>query len=451
METKISIIGAGSACFSLSLIRDLCLTPNLRGATVSFMDIDQGRLDAAHALCQRFADEVGMELDLQKTTDRRASLDGADFVIDTALVGGNELIDQGMAVARKHGYRYGGSYHIMHDEGFWINYGQLRLFESVIRDVLEICPQAWCLQVANPVFAATTYLGRKYPQAKVVGLCHGFGGVYHLAEALGLDRDGLTFEIPGVNHFVWLTHCYHRGQDVFPLLDRWIEEKAPEYWKDCGPSDDLGPKAVDLYRRFGVFPIGDTCTPGGGTWPWWYHTDAETERRWLEDPNDWWYGAHGHFPNCKRRVAEVERVSADRASKVTAFFPPKHSGEVMVPIIESIACDIPRVIIGNIPNKGDFVPGVPHDFAVEIPLLVSKRGIEGVRTGGLPAPLIQYILRDRVAPVNIELEAYETGSRDLLLQLLMMDPWTRSQAQAEALLDDILAMPGLEEMREHYR
>ena len=57
----------------------------------------------------------------------------------------------------------------------------------------------------------------------MVGLCHGFAGVYRLADALGLDREKLTFEIPGVNHTVFLTHAYHDGQDVFPLhrcLDR---------------------------------------------------------------------------------------------------------------------------------------------------------------------------------------------------------------------------------------
>jgi hypothetical protein len=31
-------------------------------------------------------------------------------------------------------------------------------------------------------------------------------------------------------------------------------------------------------------------------------------------------------------------------------------------------------------NAGDFVPGVPCSFAVEIPTLVSKRGIQGVKT-----------------------------------------------------------------------
>ena len=437
MTVKISIIGAGSANFSLSLIRDLCLTPNLRGSTVSFMDIDPVRLDAAYGLCRRYADEVGIDLDLRKTTDRHESLQGADFVVNTALVVGNRRLQEGYALAQRHGYRFGGSYHIMHDEAFWINYYQYRLFESLIQDMLELCPAAWCLLVANPVFAGTTFLHRRYPQAKVVGLCHGFSGVYHLAHVLGL-----------VNHFVWLTHMYHHGQDVFPLLERWIEEQAPAYWARERPSSGMGPAAVDLYRRFGAFPIGDTCTPGGGSWPWWYHTSEATEKRWQEDPQAWW---NGYFVHLDKEVAEIKRVAEDESSPVTAYFPPKHSGEVMVPLIESIACDIPRVIIGNIPNSGDFVPGVPRDFAVEIPTLVSKRGIEGIQTHGLPEPLLAYVLRDRVAPVNIELMAYERGSRELLRELIVMDPWTRSEEQAEALLSEFLDLPWLAEMKEHYR
>jgi hypothetical protein len=121
---KISIIGAGSAVFSLRLIRDLCLAPGLRGSSVSLMDIDQERLDGVHALCRRYAEEVGAELDLSATTDRRASLDGADFVVVTALAAGHDRLRAGWAVAAEHGYRFGGSLHVMHDEAFWVNFYQ---------------------------------------------------------------------------------------------------------------------------------------------------------------------------------------------------------------------------------------------------------------------------------------------------------------------------------------
>ena len=448
MKNKISLIGAGSAVFSLNLIRDLCLTPNLAGSTISFMDINQERLDAAYTLCTRYAEEVGIELDLQKTLDREESLQDADFVINTALAAGHHRLREGLSIARRHGYRFGGSYHIMHDEGFWINFYQLRLFESIVNDILDICPDAWYIQVANPVLAGITHLTRKYKRAKIVGLCHGFGGVYHLAEVLGLEREHITFEIPGVNHFVWLTHFYHKGEDAFPLLDEWIEKEGPEYWETCRPSSGLGPKAVDLYRRFGAFPIGDTCTPGGGTWPWWYHSDDETEERWKEDPQKWW--GVDYFPHLDKEVQQINRVSKDMSIKVTDVFPPHKSGEVMVPLVESIACDIPRVLITNIQNTGDFVPGVPRDFEVEIPTLVSKRGIQGIKTDGLPGALISYTLRDRVAPVEVELEAYEKGDRELLLQLLLMDPWTQSEEQAKSLLEDIFALPYHEDMCEHY-
>jgi len=452
-KIKISIIGAGSAVFSIGLVRDLCLTPNLEGSTVSFMDINKERLDAVYSLCKRYANEMKIKLNLEKTMDRRESLKDADFVINTAMVVGHEGYRAGWIIGLKNGYRFGGSYHIMHDEGFWINYYQFALFESIVNDILDICPDAWYLKVANPVLAGTTWIGRKYPKLKFVGLCHGYRGVFSIARVLGLDTEHMTFLIPGVNHFVWLTHFYYKGEDAYPLLDEWIEREAPKYWETIRPSSGLGPKAVDLYRRFGVFPIGDTCTPGGGSWPWWYHVDDETEKRWKEDPRGAW-GMRGPSPSVtpplSKRLQQLFEVAKDPTVKVTSVFPPQKSGESMISLIESIACDIPRIFQVNILNTGDFVPGVPRDFEVEIPALVSKRGIEGIKTDGLPKPLISYILKDRVAPVEVELEAYETGSKERLLELIMMDPWTRSEEQAKKLYEDIAALPRFREMREHY-
>ncbi|MDK2945005.1 MAG: hypothetical protein PWQ24_1720, partial [Mesotoga sp.] len=45
-SVNISIIGAGSAVFSLRLVSDLCKTEGLYGSKVTLMDINQDRLDA---------------------------------------------------------------------------------------------------------------------------------------------------------------------------------------------------------------------------------------------------------------------------------------------------------------------------------------------------------------------------------------------------------------------
>ncbi|MDD2334852.1 MAG: hypothetical protein PHD38_10655, partial [Mesotoga sp.] len=41
---NISIVGAGSAVFSLRLVSDLCKTIGLHGSTITLMDIDERRL-----------------------------------------------------------------------------------------------------------------------------------------------------------------------------------------------------------------------------------------------------------------------------------------------------------------------------------------------------------------------------------------------------------------------
>jgi len=237
-------------------------------------------------------------------------------------------------------------------------------------------------------------------------------GIYRIAEVLGLDKKYISFEIPGVNHFIWLTRFYYKGEDAYPLLDEWARKEAPKYWERCPSSDSLGPKPVDLYMKFGLFPIGDTCTPGGGAWPYWYHVDEETERRWKEDPARWW---ERYFKGLKARVDRILRTAKDLSIKVTETFSPRKSKESIVSLIESLACDISRIFQVNILNVGSFVPGIPQDFEVEIPALVSKRGIQGMRTTGLPKFIIAYIIRDRIAPVEIELEAYESSDKELLL------------------------------------
>ncbi len=447
-RTKISIIGAGSAVFSMSLINDMVRTPGLADSTVSFMDIDPDKLETAYLLCRRYAEERGMKLNLEKTTDRRESIKGADFVINTALAAPHNRLREGWEIARNNGYRFGGSLHIVHDEAFWVNFYQLRLMEDIAKDILELAPKAWFVLVANPVQAGTTYLKRTYPELNMVGMCHGYNGVYSVARTLGLEREHITFECPGVNHFVWLTKFAYKGRDALPLLDKWVAEKSEEYFANCGTCSHEGPKPVDLYKRFGVFPIGDTANPGGGSWGWWYHSSDDDNRKWKEDGLAWY---NRYFEGGIKGVQWMHDRARDTSKPVSDMFPKGTSHEPMVPIIEGIVTGKEQVVIVNVPNDREYVPGVPTDYEVEVPALVSSNGVMPIRTDGLPKPVLAHLLRDRVAPVEVEIEAFTKGSRSMMVDLLMMDPWTKSQDQAEKLLDDIVALPYHTQMREHYR
>jgi alpha-galactosidase len=163
----------------------------------------------------------------------------------------------------------------------------------------------------------------------------------------------------------------------------------------------------------------------------------------------WWDEVY--FAEADQAVAKLRRVVEDPAARVSELLPPGKSGEVMIEVIESIACDLPRVLVGNVLNTGGFVPGVPAEFAVEVPTRVSAAGVEGLATRRLPSAVLARLWRDRLAPVELELSAYAQGSRELLRQLVLTDPFSRSLEQAAGLVEEILAMPGHEAMAAHFR
>lgn len=90
-SVNISIIGAGSAVFSMRLVNDLCKMKGLSKSTVTLMDVDTKKLKEVQSLAIRYVNEVGADIKFRSETDLEASLKGADFVINTALVGGAQL------------------------------------------------------------------------------------------------------------------------------------------------------------------------------------------------------------------------------------------------------------------------------------------------------------------------------------------------------------------------
>lgn len=446
---KISLIGAGSGCFSIGLIRDLCRSKVLRGCHVSLMDINEERLDGIYDICVRFNKELNGNLTFDKTLDRIESLKGADFVISTALTAPHSRLREGFEIAKKWGFKFGGSYHVMYDEAFWINFYQLRFLESLTQDILEYCPDAWHLMVENPMVAGVTLLMRKYPRAKTIGLCHGFVDIYDMVEEMGYKREDVTFQMPGVNHFVWMNEARVKGEPFFPILDKWIEEKGEEYWKTCWLSSVLGKKRMDFYKKHGVVGIGDTLSWTGASWPWWYHIDDETEKSFGEySPENGW---NWYFDLVEKTAADVIALSKDPNAKVTDFLDNVAPDDLMVPLVESIAGDIPRVRIINTLNKGQLVPGLPEDFEVEVPALCNADGIHPITTTPLPKHIIAHILRDRVAPVEMELAAYESGNVEFLKELVLMDKWAQSVEQVEGFIKEIMDLPYHKEMKEHYK
>lgn len=269
-----------------------------------------------------------------------------------------------------------------------------------------------------------------------------------MVSALPLDFNKVSSVIPGVNHFVWLNDFYYDGENAFPILDKWIETDSKKYFENCTYCDFMGPKVIDLYKRYGVFPIGDTANPGGGAWGYEYHSSREIESDWNEDPETWF---NDYFEASAGTVSRIEETAYDDTKKVRDLIGCEKSHEPMIPIIESLGCGIEQTIVVNVLNAHEYVPGIPTNFAVEVPARCGKYGIQPIGTRALPQAILARAYHDRVAPVEIELAAYDSGSKELLIDLVMMDPFTRNREQAAGLVEEILNLPYHKEMKEWYR
>ena len=451
---KLSIIGAGSAIFSLRLVGDLCKTKGLSGSSVSLMDINEKRLNSVHILATRYAAALGANLKFEKTTDMKRSIEGADFVVNTALVGSHEQLDASRKAGEKHGYKRGidsQEFNMISDYHTLSNYKQLEYFLEVAHSMEEICPNAWLLQSANPVFEGTTLISR-YSNIKVVGFCHGHNGVEVLARSLGLDIREVNWQVAGFNHNIWLTRFLYKDKDAYPLVDQWIEEEARE-WKPKDPFDDqMSPAAIDMYKFYGRMPIGDSVRNGS----WKYHYNPETKKKWYGEP---WGGADSDlgwdwYQNyLKASTDKSFKLALDKSVNLLKEFPPEvKSGEQHIQFIDALTNGHQERFMLNITNKGPIITDIPEDVVVEVPVIVNKKGIHPEEINPpIPKRIMNMYLAPRMLRMEWALEAFVTGDKMMLQEILIRDPRTKSFEQAEVVIDELLALPFNKEMKKHYK
>lgn len=444
---KITIIGAGSAQFSGGIVRDLCVNPGLHGAHVTFMDIDPQRLAMVTRLGERLAAELQAGLTFSKTTDRCTALQGADFVINTAQVGGHDWTEAQRTLAEAHGYYRGA--HLQ-------SFGQMAFFLDVARDIERICPHAWLIQSANPVFEGCTLMHRE-TKVKVLGLCHGHYGYRDIARVLGLDPQQVSAQAAGFNHWIWLTDFRYQGKDAYPLLNEWITTQAEAYWAQDDRvfhDNQMSRAAIHQYHLFGLMPIGDTprmvdCPRLVGGW---YHTDLATKQRWFGRLGgfDSELGWQQYLDKMGENVQKVEAAALDANTLASAVFPPVQSSEQIVPIINALVHDVEGLYQVNIPNRGQLIHGFPEDLVVECQGVVSGAGIRGVAAPTFPVKLMTGAMIPRWHQAELLVAALRTLDKDLLLLYLLEDPRTRSLEQAEGLLAAWLAEPRNEELARRF-
>ena len=243
---KIALVGAGSAQFGCGTLGDIFSSKALAGCEIALQDINPGTLGETLKTAREFASAHSLANGLTATTDRREAFRGADFIISSIEVGNRfKLWDEDWKVPLQYGAPQvygenggpGGIFHALRT---------VPPILDIVRDAMELCPEAWIFNFSNPMTAICTTVSRAFPQAKFVGLCHEIGWLSRcLPGILGMALDEIMFRAAGLNHFSCALEIKNRrdGRDLYPE----VLAKAPSFFARFTGYSDL----FDDYRATG--------------------------------------------------------------------------------------------------------------------------------------------------------------------------------------------------------
>ena len=425
MATKIVLVGAGSAQFGYGTLGDIFQSKTLYGSEIVLHDINPSALAVTEKTARDFLAAEDLPFTVSATTDRKTALKGAEFVIISIEVGDRfALWDLDWQIPQQYGIQQvygenGGPGGLFHS---------LRIIPPILdicADVADICPNAWIFNYSNPMSRICTTVHRRFPQLNFVGMCHEIASLErYLPEMLGTSFENLNLRAAGLNHFSVLLEASYKdsGKDAYGD----VRDKAPDYFSRLPGYSDI----LAYTRTHGKLVQTEGSTErdalGGkdSAYPW---ADRTLFKEILEKFHHLPITGDSHFGEYIRWASEV---SDHRGILDFYTFYRNYLGHVqpkielklkerVVPIMEGILTDSGyEESAVNIPNLG-FIKQRPDFLAVEVPAIIDRKGVHGIKVD-MPAG-IGGLLSNQIAIHDLTADAVIEGSRDLVIQALLVD------------------------------
>ncbi|WP_079474858.1 alpha-glucosidase/alpha-galactosidase [Marinococcus halophilus] len=416
--TKLTFIGAGSTVFAKNILGDCIVSPKLQHLEVALYDIDAERLSDSEQMLNHLINTYESSIRVTAHNDRREALRGASYVVNAIQVGGYEpstVID--FEVPKKYGLEQtiGDTNGI---GGLFRNLRTIPVMLEIAEDMRDVCPDALFMNYTNPMSALTKAM-TEHGGIRTVGLCHSVQVcVPELFELLGMDDEGVSAKIAGINHMAWLLEVKKDGIDLYPEIKRRAKEKQKETHGDM--------VRLDMMEKFGYY-ITESSEHNAEYYPYYIKRNYpelinkfnipldEYPRRCVHQIEEW--------KERRDQFVENEQLTHERSKEYASY------------MIEAMEYNEPIVIGGNVMNTGGLISNLPEEACVEVPCVVDANGVTPTYVGKLPEQLAA-LNRNVINTQIMSVEAAVSGKKEHVYQAALLDPHTA----AELSPDDIIAM-----------
>ena len=283
---------------------------------------------------------------------------------------------------------------------------------DIARDVERYCPAAYVLNYTNPM-AMLCRTFQIETGVKLVGLCHSVQETSAmLARWIGAPMAEVTYTCAGINHQAWFLDCQWKGADAYPLIRAAVTGRDEVYNEE-------------QVRNEMFLALGYYVTESSGhnsEYNWWFRKRPD-----LIDT----YCTHGTGRNPGDYAASIKRYEqreSDWREQVRRWFDEplclERGSEYASSVMNALCGGEPFQFNGNVANTG-LISNLPTGACVEVPLWASKKGLEAVRVGALPAP-VAMMTRLSSEIEEMAVEGALEGDPTKVYQAIAHDPLTAS-------------------------
>lgn len=425
-SVKIVTIGGGSSYtpelvegfinrYDTLPIKELCL-----------VDIPEGKekLETVGALAQRMVKKAGLPMKVTLSYDRREALKGADFVTTQMRVGRlpARILDERIPISHGMiGQETNGA------GGMFKAFRTIPVILDIVKDIQEICPDAWLINFTNPAGMVTEAIYRYTDFKRAIGLCNvPVNMVSGFAKMLNAKEEDVTMEIQGVNHFIFATDVFVNGVSRFDeLLDRYANLKEED--------------TIQM-KNFVSLPYSPSFIKGLKAIPCPYHNYYFYTKEQLEEEQEQFKTGTVRGEVVSKTEDELFELYGHEELAVKPKQLEMRGGakysDAACNLIQSIYNNTGDIQYVDVRNNGA-IADLPMDSAVEVACRITADGPKPVATGALKLPISGYVHMMKSFE-RLVCEAAVTGDRDLAVTALNINPLCPSDALANIVVDELI-------------
>lgn len=386
------------------------------------VDIEDGKekLEIVGALAKRMVKKAKIPMDIHLSLDRRQALKDADFVTTQFRVG---LLD-----ARVKDEKIPAKYNMLGQEtigagGTFKAMRTVPVIFDIIKDIKELCPDAWLINFTNPAGIVSEAVFRHCDFERFIGVCNvPINLTNHFAKVLDAKVKDLIPYFAGLNHMSYVFNVFHHHKNRLNEIVDHMKEKQVTM-KNIDPLNwDLS-----FIDQLGVYP---------SPYHKYYYFYEEMYEKFMKQ-----YGEH---KTRAEYVKEIEKSLFEKYKDLTLEEKPKeleerggaYYSDVACNVISSIYNDKKDYQVINTINEG-YITDLPNGCAIEITARITKHGPIPVYIGRLPIGIKGLVQSMKVFEQLLVDAIYEKDLSKAKLAL-QINPLTKSIKQASLAFDELV-------------